>query len=86
MEVEGLGTSLGNALQSACSASNVKLEIVRFLVENGADVNAQGGKYGSALQASIANHKQSVEKFLLTNGAKLHSQITEIPEDSRQCG
>lgn len=31
----------------------VSEEIVRMLLDNGADVNAQGGKHGNALQAAL---------------------------------
>ena len=35
----------------------------------GADVNAQGGKYGSALQAAKHNNKEKVVKMLFLHGA-----------------
>ena len=42
----------GNALQAA-SYKGAK-DIVELLLENGADVNAQGGRYGTALSATQA--------------------------------
>jgi ankyrin repeat protein len=31
--------------------------VVRYLVEHGADVNAQGGKYGNPLQAAVTENR-----------------------------
>ncbi|KAH8752228.1 hypothetical protein F5883DRAFT_366071, partial [Diaporthe sp. PMI_573] len=43
--------------------------IVQLLLDNGADVNAPGGRYGNALQAaSYAGHEMIV-KLLLEKGA-----------------
>jgi ankyrin repeat protein len=48
--------------------------LVRFLVENGADVNAQGGVYGSALSAPEAQGEYSIVRFLLENGVTRSSK------------
>jgi ankyrin repeat protein len=48
--------------------------IVYYLVENGADVNAQGGVYGSALSAAEAEGNNSIVRFLLENGATRSSK------------
>jgi hypothetical protein len=48
--------------------------ITRLLLDAGADVNAQGGRYGNALQAaSEGGHKQIV-KTLLDKGANVNAQ------------
>lgn len=40
-------------------------QVVRLLLDRGADVNAQRGEYGSTLQAaSRGGHKQVVQKLL----------------------
>ena len=47
---------------------------VRLLIENHAKVNAQGGLYGSALQAaSFKGHKEIIQ-LLLENGANVNAQ------------
>jgi ankyrin repeat protein len=43
------------------------LQMVELLVEKGADVNATGGSYGSALQAAAARGHAEVVKYLLGN-------------------
>ena len=50
------------------------IESVRLLLEKGADVNAQGGFYGNALQAaSYGGHDQLVQR-LLEKGADVNAQ------------
>ena len=49
-------------------------ELVKLLLDEGADINAQGGSFGNALQAaSCGGHKQIV-KLLLDKGAEVNSQ------------
>jgi len=49
-------------------------QIVQRLLEKGANVNAQGGYYGNALQvASYEDHVQIVQR-LLKNGADFNAQ------------
>jgi hypothetical protein len=48
--------------------------VVRTLLENGADVNAQGGWYGNALLASSVKGHESIVKMLLENGADVNAQ------------
>lgn len=49
-------------------------KIVQMLLDEGADVNAQGGYYGSALQAaSVDGHKEIVQ-ILLDRGADANAQ------------
>ena len=40
-----------------------------MLLEKGADVNAQGGRFGNALQAASAGGHDKVVQMLLENGA-----------------
>jgi ankyrin repeat protein len=49
-------------------------KIVELLLDKGADVNAQGGEYGNALQAaSLGGHDKIVE-LLLDKGADVNAQ------------
>jgi ankyrin repeat protein len=51
---------------------------VKLLLDKGADVNAQGGFYGNALQAASCRGHKQVVKLLLDKGAdvkKLHKEV-----------
>ncbi|KDR77836.1 hypothetical protein GALMADRAFT_65679, partial [Galerina marginata CBS 339.88] len=55
--------------------------IVKVLLENGAEVNAQGGFYGNALQvASYGGHK-GIVKMLLENGAEVNPLAIQSVSD-----
>ncbi len=41
-----------------------------MLLENGADVNAQGGRYGNVLQAASSRGNKEVTRMLLEKGAE----------------
>lgn len=45
-----------------------------LLIDEGANVNAQGGEYGNALQAAVLNGHQHVVKLLFDKGADLNTQ------------
>jgi len=49
-------------------------QAVKLLLDGGADVNAQGGYYGNALQAASSNGKEAVVKLLLDTGADVNAQ------------
>jgi ankyrin repeat protein len=49
-------------------------KVVEILLENGADVNAQGGYYGNALQAASHIGNEKVVKMLLQYGANVNVQ------------
>ncbi|KIK64492.1 hypothetical protein GYMLUDRAFT_415268 [Collybiopsis luxurians FD-317 M1] len=48
--------------------------VVQLLLENGADVNAQGSFYGTALHAATEKGNEAVVKLLLENGADVNAQ------------
>jgi hypothetical protein len=48
--------------------------ITRLLLDEGAEVNAQGGRYGNALQAASAGGHEQVVKMLLDKGAEVNAQ------------
>ncbi|KAJ3847138.1 hypothetical protein EV368DRAFT_51696, partial [Lentinula lateritia] len=60
----------GNALQAA--SSNGHDSIVKLLLENKADVNAQGGHFGNALHAASIQCHRNIIQLLLQNGALLN--------------
>jgi ankyrin repeat protein len=45
-----------------------------MLLDKGAEVNAQGGRYGNALQAALFKGRQAVVKMLLDKGAEANAQ------------
>ncbi|KAJ7500110.1 ankyrin repeat-containing domain protein, partial [Mycena latifolia] len=49
-------------------------DIVRFLIKNGADVNAQGGYFGNALQAASCKGTPETIQILLDAGAAVSAQ------------
>jgi ankyrin repeat protein len=48
--------------------------VVHLLLDKGADVNAQGGYYGNALQAASFGGHEQVVKMLLDKGANVNAQ------------
>ena len=48
--------------------------IVQMLLEHGADVNAQGGHYGNALQAACSGGHDKIVQMLLEQGADVNAQ------------
>lgn len=57
----------GSALQAAAGGGD--RQIVWLLLDNGANVNAQGGKYGSALQAARQGVSDEIAQLLLDREA-----------------
>ncbi|KAF8233575.1 ankyrin, partial [Tricholoma matsutake] len=47
---------------------------VQRLIEKGADVNAQGGRYGNALHAATWNGNQEIVKLLIKKEANVNVQ------------
>ena len=47
---------------------------MKQLLENGAEVNAKGGEYGSALQAASFRGDKAIVKLLLENGAEVNAK------------
>ena len=48
--------------------------IMKLLLQNGAEVNAEGGKYGNALQAASFRGNSVIVKLLLENGAEVNAK------------
>ena len=65
--------SEGSLLQSACRDGN--LEIVRFLLDNVADVNERCGWYATVLCAAAYGGHNEVVQLLINSGADINQQI-----------
>jgi len=56
------------------AASNGGQAMVKLLLENGADVNGQGGYYGNVLQAAAGSGHEEIVKLLLEKGPEVNAQ------------
>ena len=65
-------SSIPEPLYYSCSAGF--LNISRWLLAEGANINAQGGQYGNALQASSTSSRESIVQLLLDGGAAINAQ------------
>ena len=61
-----------SGLYLACASG--LLQLSKLLLDSGADVNAQGGKYGNALQAAACNESLDITTLLLDSGADVNAQ------------
>ncbi|KIM99689.1 hypothetical protein OIDMADRAFT_125508, partial [Oidiodendron maius Zn] len=62
------GVWYGFALQAWACSSSCDPDVMQYLLDKGANVNAVGGEFGTALQAAACHHKAYVE-MLLKHGA-----------------
>jgi ankyrin repeat protein len=67
--------ALSKFLNSTSETGNINN--ATLLIERGADVNAQGGRYGNALQAASANGHTEVATLLIERGADVNAQDGE---------
>ncbi|RPB06428.1 ankyrin [Morchella conica CCBAS932] len=67
------GGKHGFALHAAATPRYSK-ELVKYLLDEGADVNATGGRDGSALQAAARKGNKECVEILLANGANANTQ------------
>ena len=67
-----LGGNWGNALQAASHKGHD--EIVKLLLDRGAQVNAHGGYYGYALQAAAFSGTAKTVTLLLDRGARINEE------------
>ncbi|KAJ5552018.1 hypothetical protein N7535_000035 [Penicillium sp. DV-2018c] len=69
-DVNRPGITWGTALTAACVGQHE--EVVKLLLDNGADINVAAG-VGTALQAASKNGHQKLVKLLLENGADVNA-------------
>ncbi|KAJ3816763.1 hypothetical protein F5880DRAFT_1512366, partial [Lentinula raphanica] len=63
---------IGTPLHGAALQGND--DIVKFLIDYGADINAKGGHYGTAIEAAALYNHERVIEHLLTHGADMNAQ------------
>ena len=56
---------------------NEKEEVVELLLDSGADVNAQSGRFGNALQAASIEDYENIVRLLLEKGTDVNAQSGE---------
>lgn len=71
MRINAPGRRYSNALQAASFKGHD--QVVRILLEKGADVNAHGGYYGNALQAASFHGHGQVVQMVLKKGAHINT-------------
>ncbi|KAF4954352.1 hypothetical protein FSARC_12149 [Fusarium sarcochroum] len=69
---------LDDANRSAISSSGENRITAHLMQEKNADVNAQGGMYGNALQAASALGHEHIVKLLLQKGANINAIAAEV--------
>jgi ankyrin repeat protein len=65
-------TEDNNPLQAALESQ--KWDVARFLLDKGADVNMQGGRFGNALQAAAFHGNEELVRLLLEKRANVNAQ------------
>ena len=60
------------------------LDMVRLLLDCGADINARGGKYGTAMAAAITLQRTDIITLLLNRGADVLLETPRSPLNVRQ--
>ncbi|KAJ7595613.1 ankyrin repeat-containing protein [Mycena floridula] len=68
---KGVSPKNGQIFHRACYCGH--LEVVQFLVENGANVNVLSGHWGTALLAAIDGNEKEVVEFLIQSGADVNA-------------
>lgn len=66
---QGYGVNVLDSNGNAPLYYATDVTITRFLLDKGADVNAQDGVYGGALEAAASKGKKEVVKLFLDHGA-----------------
>jgi ankyrin repeat protein len=80
-----------SALSNACSHG--QFEMVKFLVENGSDINQKNAKNITPIMLAAANGHKSIVEFLISRGAKISYPLLcsiksriEILEENAKAG
>jgi ankyrin repeat protein len=66
-------------LQAAAAKDSI--DVVKLLLDAGADINAKGGYYGNALQAAVFKGSVDLVRLLLDAGADLNANVEILEFD-----
>ncbi|KAJ3967390.1 ankyrin repeat-containing domain protein, partial [Lentinula raphanica] len=66
------GDALGSVIQAAAYGGHK--DIVELLLDNGADIEAQGGFHGTAIEAAAAKGHKDIVELLLLHNANVNTQ------------
>lgn len=66
------GGKYGNPLHAAAMGDSGGTEVLTLLLDHGAEVNARGGKFGTALQAACTSGEMKRVRVLLDRGADVN--------------
>ncbi|EMD34292.1 hypothetical protein CERSUDRAFT_140685 [Gelatoporia subvermispora B] len=66
------GGRYGTALQTATTGRH--LQLVRLLIDHGANVNAESGEFGTALVAACAGGYDDIARLLVKKGADVKAR------------
>ncbi|KAF7510671.1 hypothetical protein GJ744_006037 [Endocarpon pusillum] len=69
-----VGIMPNSADENMAASAEGHEQIVRLLIEKGANVNAQGGRCGSALQAASLHGYEQIVQLLIEKGANVNAQ------------
>jgi Ankyrin repeats (3 copies) len=73
-ETQALSQDAADIVSEASASLGGYEKIVELLLNRGADVNAQGGHYGNALQAASYGGHEKIVELLLKRGADVNTQ------------
>lgn len=76
------GAEINTSGALSFASRNSKLSMVQFLLDHGADVNFQHGKYGNALQNASNRRHYDVVQYLLDKGADINGNACPEKFDS----
>ncbi len=79
IDINGKGAYGDTPLIRACEQNQPNIEIIKLLIQNGADLNALGWKNRTALHFACIGSDFEIAKLLIENGAKLHDESNDTP-------
>ncbi|KAJ7841907.1 ankyrin repeat-containing domain protein [Mycena olivaceomarginata] len=69
----------GTGSSALCAASSLGHKaIVQLLLDHGADVNAEGGEYGSAVEVAVEQGQEEIIQLLLQHGADANAELLYV--------
>jgi len=57
--------------------------VVQLLLEKGANINVEGGRFGNALRAASIGNEESIVRLLLNEGADINAQVEIYGDELR---